>query len=389
MELVLLIVVAALLCYCIFTVAYYYFLAGAYFLIRDEKKPICYKYHSFCILIPAHNEEILLGKCLESINEIEYPKDKYKIVVIADNCNDNTAMIAMVKGAICLERSMPDLMGKGHALGWALKQIDIDAYHAILIIDADNIVDPQILMELDCSVSSGSRIIQCHNAIGNPDASWFTRIQHIVRVIDNTFVHCAKHKLGWSSFLMGNGMCFVKDILKKHPWRSVSLCEDFEYYTQLILNDEFIDFNYNAKVFHQESTSLGQAYTQRSRWSSGKFELMRTHALRMLCHGIRKRNLKSVEASFILLLPHPSMLCNLSVVAFMISMVLPRIWVILSTILILLEMGYLVLGMFQARASARTVLSFLFAPIFLVWKALIDLVNMFGLGEKEWRRTAR
>lgn len=389
MGMILLPIVIILLGYCAFTVAYLYFLAGAYFLLKDDERNAGDPCHTFCILVPAHNEEMLLGRLLESLRKVAYPPGMFTVTVIADNCNDRTAAIARENGVECLERSAPELRGKGYALDWAMERIRLDEYHAVLIIDADTRVEPDILRELDSSLTCGARIVQCHNALGNPEVSWLTRLQHIMRVIDNTLVHYAKHKLGWSSFLMGNGMCLTRDIIRRYPWRSVSLCEDFEYYTHLILNDECIDFNYQAKVFHQESSSLDQAYTQRSRWSAGKFQLMRTRALRLLWHGIRRRSLRGIEASFVLLLPHPSLLCNLTAGAFILSFLLPAAWIIASAILILLEMAYFIMGLILAKASPRTVLSFFYAPLYLAWKALVDVGNLIGLGAKEWRRTAR
>jgi len=313
----------------------------------------------------------------------------FDVVVIADNCDDRTAAIARENAVNCIERFAPEHKGKGYALEWAMDQINLNAYHAVLIIDADTYVDPNILKELDWSLMHGARIVQCQNALGNPEASWFTRLQNIMRVIDNVLVHHAKHKLGLSSFLMGNGMCFTRDIIRRHPWRAVSLCEDFEYYTNLILNNEWIDFNYNAKVFHQESSTLKQAYPQRSRWSAGKFHLMHTHALIMLSHGIRNRSIKGIEATFIIILPHPSMLCNLSAATFILSLFLSRGWIILSWIILLQEIAYFTLGLVLSKASLRTMWSFLYAPFYLGWKASIDIINLFGLGEKEWKRTVR
>lgn len=389
MGTVILSIVFVLFSYCAFTAIYFYFLAGAYFVIDDDAKSKCDYSHSFCILVPAHNEEVLLGRLLESLKSVSYPSHMYDTVVIADNCDDQTTAIAKENGIRCLERSVPDLKGKGHALEWAIEKINLDDYDAVLIIDADSMVDPNILKELDLSLTKGSHIIQCHNALGNPEASWLTRIQHISRTIDNTLVHNAKHKLGLSSFLMGNGMCFSTDILSRYPWRSFSLCEDFEYYARLILNDEFIDFNYQAKVYHQESTSFEQAYIQRARWSAGKFELIRSQGLRMLSHGMKNRSIRGMEASFILLLPHPSMHCNISGMVFALSLFLSRTWIILSGILILLEIGYFILGLILAKASLRTVLSIFYAPVYLIWKAIVDILALVGIGEREWKRTAR
>src|SRR5690242_20568119 len=54
---------------------------------------------TFAILVPAHNEELLIGKTLSSLATLEYPTDRYAVHVIADNCTDRTAEIAQAAGA--------------------------------------------------------------------------------------------------------------------------------------------------------------------------------------------------------------------------------------------------------------------------------------------------
>lgn len=383
------VVATVLLCYISATILYNYILAAAFFFIREPRKRHVPSRKAFCILIPAHNEEVLIGSLLDSIHAVDYPLEKYMGIVVADNCTDRTAAIARSKGFQCMERKDDRLRGKGYAIRWALEQIDPDSYDAVLIVDADSVVDRQVLGELNASLHRGSRVIQCDNALGNPDVSWLTRIFNVVRVIDNSLVHHAKYKLGLSSFLMGNGMCLTRDILERFPWNAYSLSEDFEYYSKLILNDVFIDFNHRAKVFHAESSSLRQAYSQRSRWAAGKFELIRKYAFPMFMHGVRNRSMRGVEASFILILPHTSMLCNLTVLGFALACFARGIFLAWSIVLMVLQAFYFVLGLIVAKANLKTMLSFLYAPLYLVWKGMIDIISLTGMGSREWRRTSR
>lgn len=117
-------------------------------LIKFKDKPLLKnKKHKFMAIIPAHNEEAVVGNLVESLINQDYDKELYDIYVIADNCTDNTAKIAKEAGAIVYERFDEAHKTKGYALNWFLKQkIEENAdYDAFLIFDADNIVDKNFI----------------------------------------------------------------------------------------------------------------------------------------------------------------------------------------------------------------------------------------------------
>ena len=82
--------------------------------------------HKYAILIPARNEETVIGNLINSIKKQDYPQDLITIFVVADNCTDNTAQIAREKGAICYEHHNPDERTKGFALKYLFEQIQRD-----------------------------------------------------------------------------------------------------------------------------------------------------------------------------------------------------------------------------------------------------------------------
>ena len=92
-------------------------------LVKLKEKPLLVdKKHKFMAIIPAHNEEAVVGNLVESLKNQDYPKDLYDIYVIADNCTDNTAQVAREKGAIVYERFDSEKKTKGYALQWFLQQ---------------------------------------------------------------------------------------------------------------------------------------------------------------------------------------------------------------------------------------------------------------------------
>ena len=115
----------------------------------------------------------------------------------------------------------------------------------------------------------GEQAIQCHNGLGNRHDSWFTELLYVSRVLNNVLYHHGKYKLGLSSHLMGNGMCFTSGLLEEMGWTAFTAGEDWEYYTTLIEKGHKVTFALKAVVRHQESKSLEQATSQRLRWAQG------------------------------------------------------------------------------------------------------------------------
>lgn len=348
---------------------------------------------NFSIVIPAHNEELLLARLLGSIKRQQYPAAQIKTIVVADNCSDKTPIIASENGATVLTRNDDRFRGKGYAIKFALEKIDLETADAVFIIDADSMIKDDILMQLDAVFRSGKKIIQCYNGLANPDESWFTRLLDISRTVGNEIYHPAKQKLGLSSYLMGNGMCFSSEILKKYGWDAFSVGEDWEYYAKLIQAGESIAFANKARVYHQESHSLKQATSQRMRWSSGRFAVAGKYGVSLFLKGLKERNIKKIDASLPLLLPNPSLGINIIAVGFGLSFMLPAanemffsLW-FLS--LLMLQFLLFMTGIAHTRKRLKNFLSLFIAPLFLVWKMVIDVFSLMGMGRDKWVRTER
>ena len=85
----------------------------------------------FLFLVPAHNEELLIGACVSSLQALAYPPERFRIVVVADNCEDDTARLAVEAGAQCLVRHDAHRRGKPHAIAWALERLPLEQYEAV------------------------------------------------------------------------------------------------------------------------------------------------------------------------------------------------------------------------------------------------------------------
>lgn len=349
---------------------------------------------NFLIVIPAHNEELFIQRILKSIVEQNYPVELFKIIVIADNCSDNTATIASGENIEVLVRKNNKDLGKGHAIKYALDNSDNYDYDALFIIDADSIINKNGLASLNRHILNGKRIIQCNNAVANPDDSWFTQLMNVARTIGNEIQEPAKEKLGLSSHLMGNGMCFNLEIIEKYGWSAFSVGEDWEYYAMIISEGERIAFAQDVRVFHQESTSLKQATPQRIRWSSGRFAVLKQYGFGLFWKGLIETNLLKIDASLPLIFPNPSLAMNFTVLGLIPSLFFyifdgSIFWVALFASLATFQLLLFISGVFYTRNKLRSFLSIFIAPLFLSWKMVIDILSLVGVGKKKWTRTDR
>jgi len=373
-------------------VAYWAILLATHFLSSARPSAAGPLLTRFAIVIPAHNEELLLARLLESTRAQDYPSELFDAIVVADNCTDGTAAIAREHGAAVLERIDEQRRGKGYAIKWALESIELDKYDAVLIVDADCAISANSLKCLDGTIRDKG-VVQCHNGVGNPDESWFTRLLDVSRTINNTVYSPAKQRLGLSCELTGTGMCFATRILRKHGWDAFTVGEDWEYYAKLIQKGEIVGFDLNARVYHVESSSLKQATSQRMRWSSGRFAVAWRYGFGLLSRGVIERNLIKFDAGLSLILPNPSLGMNVTLVCLggaFLAMPGHRMALALWFLfLALAQLGVFVLGVFYTENKLSKFLAIFIAPAFLAWKMVIDALSILGVGRKKWVRTER
>lgn len=383
------------LVYLTFAVLYHVFLAVAYFLTSDRAKVDPPRMRRYLLFIPAHNEEIMIGRILTSLKSVDYLPERFDVRVIADNCMDRTAEVARSHGVGVLTREDESKKGKGFAIAWAMKEVDLGAFDAVVIADADNLIDPKFFHGLDEVMDAGFKAVQCNNCLANCDETAFTKVIHLSRTINNELYHHAKHRIGLSSYLMGNGMCFTTGLLKEHGWVTGTIAEDYEYYARLVQHNELVGFAANSRLYHQESRGLRHASKQRLRWSSGRFQVAQKYGLGLLMKGLGERSYKIVDASFPLILPNLSLMVNMTIVALVVALAMslfhPIPFIVFWLLFLLaLQIAYFVSGALLTKMSiVKFFFALGFAPLFLLWKGGIDIVGITGRKTQQWGRSKR
>jgi cellulose synthase/poly-beta-1,6-N-acetylglucosamine synthase-like glycosyltransferase len=278
------------------------------------RKKITDKNHKFMAIIPAHNEEMVIRNLIKSLKEQDYPKDLYDIYVIADNCDDNTAMIAREEGAITYQRFDPEHKTKGAALSWFLKQkIEENAdYDALCIFDADNVVDSGFLTAMNLKLNQGETVVQGYRDIKNPTDSWVASGYAIFYWMMNRFYHLARYNIGLSPLINGTGFMVKFDLIKPTGWDTKTLTEDIEFSLINIAKGNRLGWATDAIVYDEQPVDFKSSWSQRSRWTVGHLQCMKLYTKDLASGVVKNKKLMNFDG-FLYILGIPIMLVTFAI----------------------------------------------------------------------------
>lgn len=351
---------------------------------------------NFAILIPAHNEEGIIAKLLNSLAAVDYPHDSYTVYVIADNCTDKTAELARTfDGVLAYERFNTEKRGKGYALNWMFATLDEEqrVHDAYIVIDADSVVEPTFLRAMARELQRGAQALQAQNTVLNIMDSPSTIMRWIALTLMNHVRPLGRNGLGASSTLTGNGMCLSRTLLQRHPWEAFGIAEDYQYYLTLVLTDGIcVRYVPDAIVRSEMPVTFEQMRTQDIRWEGSASSQPTQHvALSLLSTSLRHHDFVRFEALAELLTPTLSSLVGGCGIALLGSLLL---WSLPNLLLSLLLLGGLLLyigsALYVLRPPRTVYMALLYAPRFILWKLWVLLVlkhNKKYTGQ--WIRTNR
>ncbi len=267
-------------------------------LVKIKDKPLkVNKQHKFMAIIPAHNEEAVIGNLIESLQNQNYDKKLYDIYVIADNCTDNTAKVAKDAGAIVYKRFDETKKTKGYALDWFLKQkIEENApYDAFFVFDADNIVHPDFIKNMNKKLCQGEEVVQGYRDIKNPTDSWITAGYALFYWTMHRFYHLARYNIGLSPLLNGTGFMVKFDIIKPQGWDTVTLTEDIEFSLKRIISGKKLGWATDAICYDEQPVGFKQSWSQRSRWTVGHMQCMKEYTKKLLVAAKENKNMINID----------------------------------------------------------------------------------------------
>jgi len=284
------------------TVLYFYqFIYIVIALIGDKKKKLdtyeAKKLHKFAFIIAARNEQAVIGNLINSIKQQNYPAELIDVIVVADNCTDDTAQIAREHGAICYERFNNMLVGKGYALDYCFNKIveqfgDYTAYDGYFIFDADNVIDKNYVKEMNKVFDRGYNVITSYRNSKNYDTNWITSGYSLWFIREAKYLNNPRMMLKTSCAVSGTGFLVNSSIIKKNNgWKFNLLTEDIQFSVVNILEGEKIGYCESAMFYDEQPTTFKQSWNQRMRWSKGFYQVMFRYGRELIAMMFKKREM--------------------------------------------------------------------------------------------------
>ena len=343
----------------------------------------------FDLVVPAHDEEAGIARTVRSLLAVDYPRGLRRVLVVADNCTDQTAARARAAGAEVLVRDEPALRGKGyalaHAFGHSLRQ---DFADAVVVVDADSVVPPNLLHAFAARLSQGAQAVQAGSAVLNANDSWRTQLMALGFALFNRVRSLARENLGLSCGLRGNGMCLSAALLRAHPAQAFSLVEDLEYGLALGRAGVRVHYADETSVASVMVSSRAAAGSQRRRWELGRFALARRLALPLLRESAQTSSGLLLDLALDLLVPPLSLVVLYLALGLAVSAVATGfsgaflLW--LSSVALVAV--YVVRGWALSGIGLRGLGALLQIPRYVLWKTLLVWKSSDASG---WVRTAR
>lgn len=327
----------------------------------------------FRFVVPAHNESAGIAATIDSLRAVDYPAHAFEVVVVADNCSDDTADKARAAGAQVMVRNDSQLRGKGYALDHAFSATPSEV-DAVVVIDADTLVSPNLLRAFAARLELGAEAIQADYAVRNPHAAWRTRLIAIAFGAFHIVRSRARERLRLSCGLRGNGMCFSTELLRQLPHRAYSVVEDVEYGLRLGERGKRVHYADEAHVYGEMVTSSAAASSQRRRWEEGRKQLIREHARSVLLAGLKKRDRVQLDLALDLLVPPLSSIAAGLVVVALLGLALtlglgaPGITLALAGAGLGAVVAYVLRGWMVSGTGARGLVDLALAPLYVLWK---------------------
>lgn len=347
----------------------------------------------FDVIVPARNEREVIERVVGSLKALDWPPEAFRVVVVADNCTDDTAARAAAAGADVIERRDLTRRGKGYALDFAFKSSRSRGWaDAVVVVDADAEVSPNLLEAFARRIERGACAVQAHYGVSNTAKSWRTRLLGIAKAAFHIVRSRARERLGLSCGIRGNGWAVTHRLLERVPYRAFSLTEDLEYGIDLGFAGYRVHYADEAHADAEMVSKEKDARQQRRRWERGRFHLIRAKTLPLLAAAARQRSRVCLDLALdLMVLPLSYVVLNVLVLlglALLADLWQPAFqpWVWVGVACAVSLVVHILRGWQLSGAGWVGLLDLVGAPVFLLWKLAVMLRRR---ETTEWVRTNR
>lgn len=343
------------------------------------------------VLVAAHNEELLIGDAVRSMVAMNRRDCEYDLIVISDNSTDRTAELAAAAGARVLERFDTERRGKPWALQWAMQRLPVAEYDAVVIVDADTIVDPDLVDAFARCGPLRGKAVQSYNAISNEQDSWLTMLGALLVSMRYSGQYALKRRAGLNCPI-ANGCCIGTDLLATGGWAPESLTENWELYARYTALGAELDFAPESINRSQEAHTLAQGANQRRRWQAGKLVVFRRYWSRIMTSpriGLRQKLDAIGELAALGPVLHASLAAPLAVALALAPVRIAHLVAGLLVASLLPTIAWTIAAWYRQPQRARLLAAMVHIPVYAVWRLGIGVQAFATARRGLWHRSPR
>ena len=344
------------------------------------------------VLMPAHDEAEGIRLVLEGLLPQLSPLDR--LVVIADNCSDDTAAIAREAGATVIERHDIQRMGKGYALDYGMNFLEPDPPEVVVLVDADCRVKEGTIARIVRQAIVTNQPVQAVYLMDRPSQpSPKDSVSALAFLVKNQVRPLGLRQLGFPCLLTGTGMAFPWSVLRGAKLASGNIVEDMQLAVDLIIAGHPTSFCADARVNGILPQQERAAKSQRTRWEQGHIKTALTQIPRLLQAAIQQRRVDLVAIALDLCIPPLSLLMMLWASVLTITLIAGAFGLSAGLLVSFLGLqGGLILisilGAWARFGRELPLLSLLVVPFYILWKIPLYLNFMIN-PQTKWVRTER
>jgi cellulose synthase/poly-beta-1,6-N-acetylglucosamine synthase-like glycosyltransferase len=344
-------------------------------------------------LVPAHDESIGLVPTLDDLRQQLQASDR--LLVVADNCSDDTAAMATKCGAEVIERHDLARRGKGYALDFGIKHLSSAPPDILIMVDADCRIAHGTIGALVKMCAASHRPTQALYLMTSPPGAEINQqVAEFAWRVKNWLRPSGLAALNLPCQLTGTGMAFPWDVIRSVDLASGSIVEDLKLGLDLAASGHPPIFCPSALVMSQFASSAQGSRTQRERWEGGHIATILTAVPHLLGKSVARRDLNLLAITLDLLVPPLSLLTLVA----MVVLACTSVWALLgfSALPFLLSsatfLGFVLAGFLAWLKCGRDILPVSQIPsivAYVVKKLGLYGVILFGKSPRSWKRTER